>query len=152
MNASVDESADRTVRLVRVYETSAQHLFDCFTDPALVAGWWGPAGTTCPHAENDLQVGGRYRFEMLGTESGQRFVSHGEYLEIDPPRRLAFTWAWEHEPDEVTRVTLTFRSLDAQRTELELVHDQFPTAQSAVSHNEGWSTSLECLAVVAEQD
>jgi uncharacterized protein YndB with AHSA1/START domain len=148
MNRVVDESHGPSVRLRRVFNTSIEHLFDCFTDPSLIVGWWGPAGSTCPGARADLVVGGSYRFEILGAESAEVVVVCGEYVEIDSPNRLVFTWRWEGGGDETTRVTLAFRALPgtAQRAELELLHERFASLDAATRHNEGWSTSLDCLS------
>ncbi len=148
MNSVVEETAARTVHLRRVFNASVEHLFECFTDPALVAGWWGPSGTTCPGAEVELVVGGGYRFQILGSDSGNLMVVAGEYVEIQQPLRLVFTWQWEGEAEEVSLVTLNFHALadTDQRTELELIHQRFASAERAMRHDAGWSSSFDCLA------
>ena len=103
MSGRSRQAEERVVRLSRVFNTTAEHLYACFTDPALVAQWWGPEGAVCPGAENDLRLGGRFRFQMRGVESGELNVVVGEYLEIEPGLRLAFTWQWEGSDEKSAR-------------------------------------------------
>lgn len=137
------------VRIVRAFDVGAERLFDCFTDPAEVACWWGPVGVRCPGAENDLSVGGRFRFAMRADDGSIDTAACGEYLVIERPSRLVFTWAWEGAPEPVTRVSLTFTAVTPERTTLELVHDRFDTDERAALHRTGWGSSLDCLASVA---
>lgn len=51
----------------------------------------------------------------------------GEYLVIERPSRLVFTWARQAASEPITRVSLTFTTLAANLTQLELVHDRFDT-------------------------
>jgi len=61
-------------------------VFPYFTDPARYVQWMGN------HAKLDPVPGGAYRIRMRdGVETA------GEFLEVDPPRRLVFTWGWTHD-------------------------------------------------------
>lgn len=57
--------------------------------------WWGPHGFSMPAAELNLTVGGRYRFRMTPPD-GEPFHLSGEFLEIDPPWRLVYTFRWRN--------------------------------------------------------
>ena len=150
MNTNAETASHPSVRLSRVYNTSVQHLFECFTQPELIARWWGPEGTSCPSAQAQLQVGGKYRFVIQGATGDELNVVHGEYLVVEPPERLVFTWAWEGNASEVTQVTLRFRPVGEKQAEVALTHELFPTAEQASAHRDGWGSSLECLAYVLE--
>ena len=148
--AATTEAGEHSVRLSRVYRATPQFLFDCFTNPALVMQWWGPEGASCPRAECNLTVGGRYEYDMVGDDSGRSFNVKGTFLVIEPPTRLVFSWVWDDTPAEETRVELIFRAVTDDQTELTLVHDRFPNASRAQGHNEGWTSSLEALARMVE--
>jgi len=150
MNTSQETGSKSSVDLSRVYNTSVQHLFECFTQPELIARWWGPEGTSCPSAQAQLQVGGKYRFVIQGATRDELNVVHGEYLVIEPPARLVFTWAWEANPAEETQVTLLFRPVGEKQAEVALTHELFPTTERASAHRDGWGSSFECLARVLE--
>jgi Activator of Hsp90 ATPase homolog 1-like protein len=69
----------------------------------------GPQGISAPSVELDVRVGGRYRIEMQPLE-GNRFFLLGEFREVDPPTRLAYTFRWE-DPDADDRETVVVLSL-----------------------------------------
>ena len=96
-------------------------------------------------AEVDLRVGGRYRIRMKSPD-GETFNAVGEYLEIDRPNRLVYTWGWEEtgNNDYETRVTVEFFGRNGA-TEVVLTHEFFPEADLAAKHNEGWMNCLNRL-------
>ena len=120
-------AAQLTVKLSRMVEASPQRVFEAMTDPEQVAEWWGPEGFTCPEVTLDLRVGGAYRIAMQPPE-GELFHLAGEYLEVEPVSRLAYTFRWEP-PDSDDRETvarLVLRERDGA-TEVELIQRQFAT-------------------------
>jgi uncharacterized protein YndB with AHSA1/START domain len=70
----------------------------------------------------------------------------GEFLEVDPPSRLAYTFIWEDpEPDDQeTLVRLTLEDL-GEKTKLTLDQGPFATDGRLELHRDGWSDSLERL-------
>jgi uncharacterized protein YndB with AHSA1/START domain len=63
-------------------------VFAAWTDPASMAQWLAPTGRS--EVEADVRVGGRFWVVMVGADI--RIDHTGEYLEVDTPRRLSFTW------------------------------------------------------------
>lgn len=151
MNIQAIKPEQHTLTLSHLFHVSADRLFDAWTNPALVAQWFGPSGFTLPSAEIDLTVGGKYNFLMQSPE-GAPIVHKGTYTIIDRPRKLAFTWLLENQSCEGTEglycetvVTLDFVE-KGSKTELFVTHEGLPTQQSVESHNFGWTSSLDCLA------
>jgi uncharacterized protein YndB with AHSA1/START domain len=100
-----------------------------------------------PLAEVDLRVGGRYRIHMRGPD-GTEFHASGIYREIEPPRRLVYTWTAETTPDvRDSVVTVEFHARGGG-TEVVLRHEGLPTEESRERHGEGWNGCLEKLAGV----
>ena len=83
------------LRLERTFAAPAHAVFDAWTSAAVLRQWWpaGP-GWEMPVAEVDARVGGALRLVMRHPE-GKEFGGSGEYIEVDPPRRLVFTWTWD---------------------------------------------------------
>jgi uncharacterized protein YndB with AHSA1/START domain len=124
-----------TLHLERVLDVPRALVFDACTTPELLAAWWGPRGFTSPRMEIDLRVGGSYRLAMQPPE-GELFHLAGEFREVDPPGRLAYTFRWE-EPDpddQETVVTISLRDLGES---LELI----PT-RACSSPKPGWTCTL----------
>jgi uncharacterized protein YndB with AHSA1/START domain len=119
-----------------------------FTDADELARWWGPKGFTAASVELDARVGGRYRIEMQPPEGGTFWLG-GEFREVDPPVRLAYTFRYE-EPDPDDRENLVVVTLRDQVdvTEVVVEHGPFATEARRALHDEGWTDCLDRLAAV----
>jgi len=133
------------LRLTRVVPASVEEVFEAWTDPEVLARWWGPGGSTVSEAEIDPVPGGRYRM-VINTAEGNTLAMAGIYVAVDPPRRLEFTWRWEMGgPDDVeSRVTVELTPM-GDETELVLVHGGFPDAETAAPYSGGWEATLPGL-------
>lgn len=135
---------DRVLRIEREFKAPPARVFAAFTDPKLLAQWFGPDGMSCPVCEVDLRVGGAYRACLRG-DSGEHWVS-GAYRVIEPPRRLAFTWAWEENgrrgPESVVEIDF---AAAGPNTRLVLTHRGFETAELREAHGRGWGSTFVSL-------
>jgi uncharacterized protein YndB with AHSA1/START domain len=138
--------AELIFELSRIVEASPQRVFEAMTDPEQVAQWWGPEGFTCPEVILDARVGGGYRIAMQPPE-GDLFHLAGEYLEVQPPTRLAYTFRWEP-PDPDDRETVARLALNARdgATEVALTQGPFATTARRELHRSGWTDTLARLA------
>ena len=120
---------------------SPDTVFDFFTDPDKMIQWMGR------EADLDPRHGGVFRCDING-----RDIAAGEFVELDPPNRLVFTWGWESE-ESITRpgsstVEVTLQSED-DGTLATLTHRDQPTPESREAHSHGWSHYTERLATAA---
>mgnify|MGYP003939212867 CR=1 FL=1 len=122
-----------------------------FTDPDELAKWFGPEGFSVGSLDSDPRVGGTYRIEMQPPE-GDPFYLGGEFREVDPPGRLAFTFVYEEpDPDDVeTLVELSFRDR-GDSTEIAFTQGRFKTEARRQLHRDGWTDSFDRLAQVISQ-
>lgn len=127
-----------------------ERVFRSLSEPTELAQWWGPSGFTTPEIDLQLGVGGGYRFRMQPPE-GEAFHLAGEFLEVDPPRRLVYTFRWE-EPDPDDRETVVTLTLDAlgDATRLSLSQGEFATDARLALHRSGWTESLVKLRELLE--
>jgi uncharacterized protein YndB with AHSA1/START domain len=141
------------LELSRSLPAPPERVFAALARPVDVARWWGPRLFTTPEIEVDLRVGGRFRFTMQPPD-GDRFHLSGEFLEIDPPSRLAYTFRWD-EPapdDRETVVTLTLDDV-GEGTGLTLRQGEFATEERLALHRNGWTDSLDKLfALLGEEE
>ena len=116
-------------------------VWQLLTDPNEAVRWMGMA------ASFELRRGGRYRVDVI-----PGFTASGEFVEIDPPRRLVYTWGWEGgdalvPPGSSTIIfELTPRG---EGTLLRFTHRDLPDAAACESHAHGWDHYLERLAIAA---
>jgi uncharacterized protein YndB with AHSA1/START domain len=132
------------IEVRRVVQAPCELLFRAWTDADELMRWWGPMGMEPAGASVDLRVGGGYRISMR-PPGGEPSHAFGKFREVEPPRRLVYTWAWEGgEFDGLseTLVTVEFRAHGADATEIVLIHERLgPDAVEA--HRSGWVDSLE---------
>ena len=76
----------------RVLPVERERVFAAWLDPASLATWMRPGETTDAIVEVDPRVGGRFRILMEQPEGGCGYEHRGEYLAIEPPSLLSFTW------------------------------------------------------------
>ena len=133
------------LRLSRRLKAPREAVFRAFTDPAALAKWFGPEGVQVTDVEVDLRTGGAYSM-IFGETDGNSHGLSGVYREISPPERLVMTWAWDHGvmAGIETLVTIEFGAAGAE-TELTLTHEELPSEKSLDMHNQGWTSSLNCL-------
>jgi uncharacterized protein YndB with AHSA1/START domain len=139
------QSGQLILEMKRVLPAAPSVVFSAFGDPNELAKWWGPEGFTTPSMEFDPGVGGTYRIEMQPPD-GDPFFLTGEFREVDPPARLAYTFAWEDpDPDDVeTLVGLSFRDLGGS-TEVALTQGLFKTEARRGLHRDGWTDCFDKL-------
>jgi uncharacterized protein YndB with AHSA1/START domain len=131
----------------RTFSAPRQRVFEAWTRPEELKRWAGPGRMETPLCEVDLRVGGQYRLHMRGPD-GVEFQVFGTYREIDPPRRLVYTWSTERTNDVVDSV-ITVEFLDrGGATEVVLRHANLPSAESRERHTKGWIGCLDKLATV----
>jgi uncharacterized protein YndB with AHSA1/START domain len=134
------------ITITRTVVADPEEVFAAWVEPRRLAAWWWPqlAGTTY---DVDARPGGHYRIEspVLGV------VLHGRYIEVDPPRRLAFTWVWEAdgvaEPEEQVEVRLTAA---AGGTLVTVVHTSAAGLEGS-GVEQGWHDVLDRMVRVVGQ-
>jgi uncharacterized protein YndB with AHSA1/START domain len=135
------------------FSVAPERIFDACLDPAWVGRWmFGPnvRDERIVRLTLDARVGGKYSFvvDRAGTE-----VDHvGEYLEIDRPRLLAFTWATRDNLEQPSRVIIEIAPRDAG-CEVKLTHVMGANWSAYVDRAAGaWSKMLDALERAIAQE
>jgi len=142
------EAGGLVLNLECTLDAPPEEVFRMLTESTELVKWWGPQNFTIPAAELSLSEGGRYRFRMAPPD-GEPFHLSGEFLEIDPPWRLVYTFLWE-EPTPDDRETVVDLSLGStgEATRLLLSQGPFLTDERLELHRSGWTESFEKLQAV----
>jgi uncharacterized protein YndB with AHSA1/START domain len=141
---------DNVLEMERLIPAPPERVFEYWTEPELVAKWFGPGDFDVPNSHLDLRPGGKWRTTIRSPEGQLRTVS-GVYSTIDPPRRLVFTWAWDDDSGvrgHETQVTVTLEPTPGG-TRLRLVQEDFQNRDVRDRHNGGWASSLSKLQRLA---
>ena len=122
-------------------DASPETVFEFFTDPAKMVQWKGA------EAMLDPRPGGVYRVQL-----SEQAIAVGEYVQVDPPNRVVFTWGWEggfaSTPPGSSTVEITLTPVDGG-TLVRLVHSGLPSAESAELHGQGWDEYMPRLVIAA---
>lgn len=132
------------LRITRTFQAPAARVFAAWTSEEVLRRWFhGEHGWETPEARVDLRVGGEVRVVMRDPQTGTEYGGGGRYTEIDPPRRLAFTWLWDD------RTTRTLIELDFEEsggaTTVSFTHAGLWDEAAVRSHEGGWTRCFEHL-------
>jgi uncharacterized protein YndB with AHSA1/START domain len=136
------ETAAAVEREIRI-AASPETVYEFFVDQDKMIQWMGRK------AELDARPGGLFSVDLNG-----KHVSRGEYVDLDPPHRVVFTFGWEGGTSVVgpgaSTVEVTFTP-DGDGTVMRFEHRDLPE-ESRGSHGHGWDHYLGRLAVAAAGD
>ena len=134
-----------TIIATVLIDAPIERVFAALTVPEEVMRWWGSDDAYRTTAwDSDLRVGGRWRASGR-SKDGQEFSVEGEYLELEPPRKLVQSWKPVWDSGHVTTVTYRLETVDGA-TRVTVRHDGFVARPAACdSHREGWERVLGWL-------
>lgn len=151
-------AAARELSLSRLIDAPREKVFRAWTEPHLLARWWGPHGMTTPECELQLWVGGLFRTVMRAPD-GTEYPNQGVFLEIVAPERIVFTDAfgpgWQPSAKAFMTVVVTFD--EVQGRTLYTARALHWSAADCEAHEQmgfhrGWGESLDRLvSLVTEQ-
>ncbi len=128
-------------------EAPPDDVYQALTDPGELAAWWGSPDTYRTFdGKLDLRVGGAWSCQAEDHATKRRGEVRGEYLALDPPRGLSYTWqpSWDNFLPSVIRVEL---EPTAAGTRVRVIHSGFEgRPESCQGHAEGWRRVLGWLA------
>jgi uncharacterized protein YndB with AHSA1/START domain len=137
MDAATDTTVyERTLAI----DASPETVWEFLVDPEKLMRWKGI------NADLETQPGGIFRCEVIPGH-----IARGEYVEIDRPNKLVFTWGWdgsEDVPPGSSTIVIELAS-DGDGTSLRFVHQDLPNAEAIASHAHGWDHYLPRLEVAA---
>ena len=112
---TVTTPGEREIRTERVFAADRERVWRAFTDPALIAQWWG-RGNKLVVERFELERGGHWRFVEHSPDGVHGF--EGRFREVTPPERIEQTFEWDGMPGHVVIETLTLEDLGDGRTKV----------------------------------
>jgi uncharacterized protein YndB with AHSA1/START domain len=128
-----------------------ERVFQALIDPQQVQQWWGQAGIyRCNEFNAEVRVGGRWSSKGTGPDGGP-FEVKGEYLEIDPPRQLAYTWVASWTGNAETTVLWELEPIN-NGTLLRIRHRGLAAYPDIAQSYRGWPRMLGWIQALLERD
>ena len=139
-------SGKLSLEIKRFINAPRDRVYAAWTDPAQLRQWFGPEKVQTRNLIADARVGGKFRWDLTNSE-GEKMTCLGEYRELQPGKKIVFTWQWDDDEDwenHTSVVTVELSDRD-NGTELRLIHEQLPNEASRDGHTEGWNSALDKL-------
>jgi uncharacterized protein YndB with AHSA1/START domain len=141
----------KSITITRTFNAPRDLVFKAWTDPALLALWWGPSGFTNPVCELDVRPGGALLIHMQGPD-GAVYPMQGVFDDVTAPERLVFTATALASVDgpflleDTTTVTFAEQGGQTTVTVQAVVTRAVPEASGALDGmEEGWNQTLDSL-------
>lgn len=114
--AKLSQPTDQEIRIERVFDAPRDRVWQAYTDPKLLAQWWG-RGNKLVIERFELERGGHWRFvEHSGDHGVHGF--EGRFREVTPKERLVMTFEWDGMPGYPIVNTVTLEELGKDRTRM----------------------------------
>jgi uncharacterized protein YndB with AHSA1/START domain len=112
-----------SLEIKRLIKAPRDRVYAAWTDPAQLKQWFGPEKVQTRELIADARVGGKFRWDLTNPE-GEKMTCRGEYRELQPDKKIIFTWQWEDDETwEKHTSVVTVELADADGgTELSLTH------------------------------
>ena len=139
-----------TVRLHRVLRAPPERIYRAFVDAGALAKWLPPHGYFATVHHLDARVGGTYRMSFTHLDSGQSHAFGGEYLELEPGKRICHTDRFD-DPGLPGQMTVTVALVKvANGTDVTIEQEGIPEAIPVEDCYVGWQQSLQLLTQLVE--
>jgi uncharacterized protein YndB with AHSA1/START domain len=135
-----------SLEIKRVIKAPRDRVYAAWTDGAQLKQWFGPENVQTRELIAEARVGGKFRWDLTNSE-GKEMTIRGEYRELEPNRKIVFTWQWEDDKTwqhQESVVTVELDDIDGG-TELRLTHERLPNEEMRDGHNRGWNSALDKL-------
>jgi uncharacterized protein YndB with AHSA1/START domain len=135
-----------SLEIKRLIKAPRDRVYAAWTDTAQLKRWFGPENVQTRELVADVRVGGKFRWDLNNAE-GEKMTCRGEYRELQPGKKIVFTWQWEDDEDWENHVSIVTVELDdaGAGTELRLTHEKLPNEESRDGHTRGWNSALDKL-------
>jgi uncharacterized protein YndB with AHSA1/START domain len=143
MSAQPKVAEKPSLTLKRHFDASPEKVYAAWTNPKKIVKWFGPDAGPVKSAHLDVRAGGSYAIEF-STEDGEQHHVSGIYREVEPNRKLVFTWAWRTMPERESLVTVLIKPV-GDGSLFTLLHEQFFDEPARDRHEHGWTGCLDKL-------
>jgi uncharacterized protein YndB with AHSA1/START domain len=135
-----------SVEIKRFIKAPRDRVYAAWTDSAQLRQWFGPESVETQELIADPRVGGTFRWDLIN-EEGEKMTCRGEYRELQPGKKVVFTWQWDDDETWENHISVVTVELDDRDggTELRLTHEQLPNEESREGHTRGWGSALDKL-------
>jgi uncharacterized protein YndB with AHSA1/START domain len=138
------ESEKLSLEIKRFVKAPRDRVYSAWTESEQLRKWFGPENVKTRNLIADARVGGQFRWDLTDQE-GKEITISGEYRELEPGKKIVFTWRLEEDENWKNHSSIvTVEFFDRQGgTEIRLTHEKLPNEASRDDHTQGWNSALD---------
>jgi uncharacterized protein YndB with AHSA1/START domain len=126
----MENTSTTTLTMTRRFDVTAEKVFDAWLNPEMMKKWFFTMEPTNKVTKNDPRVGGSW--EIVDHREGKDYRAIGEYIEVDAPSKLVFTFKMPQFSDMEDRISVEIKPVE---NGCEMIFTQV----IVVLHEEGWT-------------
>ena len=142
-----NDLAKRTLTLKKIFDAPIELVWEAWTEPKHIAGWWGPKGMTVQIIEHNFKVGGKWKY-VMAMPNGSEFIGEGIYSEIVKLKKIVTSANFIPMTEGVEIKALFERSGKKTSFTFSVVHptEEYCRAQEKMGFYNGWGSTFDRLA------
>ncbi|MDY8138541.1 SRPBCC domain-containing protein [Aquimarina sp. 2201CG5-10] len=142
-----NDAKNRTLTLERTFDAPIKLVWEAWTQPEHIAGWWGPKGMTTKVILHDFKVGGQWKYSMLMPD-GNEFIADGIYSEIVELKKIISSANFKPMTEGVEIQALFEENGDKTNFIFNVVHptEEYCRQQEKMGFMNGWGSVFDRLA------
>jgi uncharacterized protein YndB with AHSA1/START domain len=143
------EASNRTLTLKRTFNAPVKLVWEAWTQPEHIAGWWGPKGMKINIVEHNFSVGGKWKY-VMPMPDGTEFVSDGQYLEIVELEKIVSTANFKPMTEGVEIQALFEEDGDKTNFTFNVIHatEEYCKQQEKMGFYNGWGSAFSRLEML----
>jgi uncharacterized protein YndB with AHSA1/START domain len=156
MKQQQPETNEHVLTIVRTFDAPRELVWKALTDPEMAKRWQGPRGFITTDFVAPQQPGSRWHLTMTGNVPGRTegrvLKQGGTTREIDPPRKLVYTYAWEDrsavglgDSPYAENVLTIELAKQGDETVMTFTQTPFATESERDGHRTGWNSGFDKL-------
>lgn len=142
--STMDNAKNRTLILKKTFNAPIETVWEAWTNPDHLIQWWAPPGMKITVVEHNFEVGGRWKYTMPMPD-GKSFVSEGQYLEIEPFKKIVTTADFKPMTEGVELHVLFEEAGDKTNFTFSVVHatEEYCKQQEKMGFYNGWGSAFD---------
>jgi uncharacterized protein YndB with AHSA1/START domain len=153
-NKSMQVKDEIQIELRKDFVATVEELYNAWTTEQDLKEWWQPMGNTLTGLVNELRDGGKVEYKFSTAEGAEAFTINGAYKEVQPAKRLVYTWNWKLPSPTVEDtdflLIIEFASTGSGSS-LHVIQEHFTSEEAVQPHREGWEAALQNLAAYLQK-
>ena len=101
-----------SLEIKRHIKAPRERVYAAWTDPVQMKQWFGPENVQTHDLIAEVRVGGKFRWDLSNAE-GEKMTCRGEYRELQPSRKIVFTWQWQDDEDWENHISIVTVELNS---------------------------------------